>query len=128
MGGAKMRGLVFAALLVAAAGASMSSIPLFVWSGHSNVQSGATSVKAALSTHLGGSEIAMVYMLDEVSSHQMGQKKAAPQCCVWQIAVVRTHILPHPNTALCDPGELVDVLCGLLCILLPPQPPNTREV
>lgn len=72
-----MRGLVFAALLVAAAGASMSSIPLFVWSGHSNVQSGATSVKAALSTHLGGSEIAMVYMLDEVSSHQMGQKKAA---------------------------------------------------
>merc|ERR1711934_543395 len=58
-------------------GSSMSTMPLFVWSGHSKVASLGQSVKTALSSNLAGAEIVMVYMLDGVSAHAMADRKAA---------------------------------------------------
>jgi len=66
--------IVGCVLFVALAGAaSVSTMPLFVWSGSDKVASGAKSVKSALSQNLKGSEVAMVYMMNEVSSHKMRQ-------------------------------------------------------
>merc|ERR1711934_667333 len=58
-------------------GSSMSTMPLFVWSGHSKVASLGQSVQTALSSNLAGAEIVMVYMLDGVSAHEMANRKAA---------------------------------------------------
>merc|ERR1711907_49897 len=68
--------LFLGAFLVAAVGASMSTMPLFVWSSSNDVDR-TNSVKSAISKNLKGSEVTMLYMLNEVSSHQMQQKKAA---------------------------------------------------
>merc|ERR1711939_474627 len=74
----KMRGALALAFVVACAlGSSMSTMPLFVWSGHSKVASLGQSVKTALSSNLAGAEIVMVYMLDGVSAHAMADRKAA---------------------------------------------------
>jgi len=74
------RGLVCSvalALVACAVGSSMSTMPLFVWSGHSKVASLGQSVQTALSSNLAGAEIVMVYMLDGVSAHEMANRKAA---------------------------------------------------
>merc|ERR1712205_134047 len=63
--------LLFVAVALGAA--SVSTMPLFVWSGSDKVAPGAKSVKSALSQNLKGSEVAMVYMMNEVSSHKMRQ-------------------------------------------------------
>jgi len=63
--------LLFVAVALGAA--SVSTMPLFVWSGSDKVAPGAKSVKTALSENLKGSEVAMVYMMNEVSSHKMRQ-------------------------------------------------------
>merc|ERR1711934_556000 len=76
--GNTMRGFAIALAFVACAVASsMSTMPLFVWSGHSKVASLGQSVKTALSSNLAGAEIVMVYMLDGVSAHAMADRKAA---------------------------------------------------
>merc|ERR1711939_621403 len=72
-----MRGLIALAFVACAVASSMSTMPLFVWSGHSKVASLGQSVKTALSSNLAGAEIVMVYMLDGVSAHAMADRKAA---------------------------------------------------
>merc|ERR1711881_755298 len=81
--------LFLGAFLVAAVGASMSTMPLFVWSSSNDVDR-TNSVKSAISKNLKGSEVTMLYMLNEVSSHQMQQKKAA-------LTNLQAHLADHPE-------------------------------
>merc|ERR1719197_346192 len=72
-------GFLLAALACVGAVASESSIstmPLFSWSGHSDMESKPTSADAALETALTGQpELVMVYMLNEVSTVDMQTQK-----------------------------------------------------
>merc|ERR1711871_631409 len=66
------------ALPVAEKTASMSTMPLFFWSGHRAVMQKPASCGAALESSLasGKPELVMVYMLDEVSTHRLQKSKA----------------------------------------------------
>jgi len=65
--------------LVAAQNAVSSTMPLFAWSGHSELASKPQSADAALASALstGRTEMVMVYMLNEVSTQEMHNAKEA---------------------------------------------------
>jgi len=70
--------VAFAVLALATAENSMSTMPLFRWSAHRHIDSEAKSADQALAAVLGSgkTEIAMVYMLNEASTHFMQNRKA----------------------------------------------------
>jgi len=66
-------------MAVAATETSMSTMPLFTWSGHSDTLASSQSAAGALKTALesGKPEVVLVYMLNEASTHDMQSQQAA---------------------------------------------------